>query len=133
MINELQLRILTTTCCRKNVCSGFSLCIFVSSVRFFHVFLRARIIRTLLARPLGVRQVKLQLYRTAILPHLTYCSVVWHFIKASDTCKLESIQERALRTIYRDKVSSYEELLATAGLPTLFNRRLRDIFDFSNV
>ena len=25
------------------------------------------------------------------------------------------------------KVSSYEELLATAGLPTLFNRRLKDI------
>ena len=26
-----------------------------------------------------------------------------------------------------DKVSSYEELLASAGLPTLFNRRLQDI------
>ena len=74
-----------------------------------------------------LEKVKLQLYRTVILPHLTYCSVVWHFIKASDTRKLERIQERALRAIYRDKVSSYEELLATAGLPTLFNRRLQDI------
>ena len=43
------------------------------------------------------------------------------------TRKLERIQERALRAIYRDKASSYEELLATAGLPILFNRRLQDI------
>ena len=78
-------------------------------------------------RNLIPEKVKLQLYQTAILPHLTYCSVVWHFLKAFDTHKLERIQEKALRAIYRDKVSSYEELLATAGLPTLFNRRLQDI------
>ena len=55
-------------------------------------------------RNLIPEKVKLQLYRTAIVPHLTYCSVVWHFFKASDTRKLERIQERALRAIYRDKV-----------------------------
>ena len=78
-------------------------------------------------RNLIPEKVKLQLYRTAILPHLTYCSIVWHFLKASDTRKLERIQDKALRAIYCDKVSSYEELLTAAGLPTLFNRRLQDI------
>ena len=27
---------------------------------------------------------KLQLYKAAILPHLTYCSTIWHFCRASD-------------------------------------------------
>lgn len=78
-------------------------------------------------RNLIPEKVKLQQYRTAILPHLTYCSVVWHFLKASDTRKLGRIKDKALRDIYRDKVSSYEELLPVADLPTLFNRRLQDI------
>lgn len=78
-------------------------------------------------RNLIPEKAKLQRYRMAILPHLTYCSVVWHFLKASDTRKLERIQEKALRAIYCDRVSSYEELLAAAGLPTLFDRRLQGI------
>ena len=28
---------------------------------------------------------KLQLYKAAILPHLTYCSTIWHFCGASDS------------------------------------------------
>ena len=58
-------------------------------------------------RNLIPEKVKLQLYKSTILPHLTYCSVMWHVLKASDTLKLETIQEKALRTIYRDSVSSY--------------------------
>ena len=29
-------------------------------------------------------EAKLQLYKAAILPHLTYCHLTWHFCKASD-------------------------------------------------
>ena len=32
-------------------------------------------------------EAKLQIYKTAILPQLTYCSLVWHFCKASDRKK----------------------------------------------
>ena len=32
------------------------------------------------------REAKLQLYKSAILPNLTYCHIVWHFCKASDAC-----------------------------------------------
>jgi len=78
-------------------------------------------------RNLIPEKVKLQLYKSAILPHLTYCSVVWHIIKASDTRKLETIQEKAFRAIYRDTASSYEKLLTAAGFQALFNRRLQDI------
>ena len=70
---------------------------------------------------------KLALYKAAILPHMTYCSTVWHFCKCTDTHKLEHIQECALRAIYRDWYISYEQLLKWVNLPTLRNRRLLDI------
>ena len=70
---------------------------------------------------------KLQLFKGAILPYLTYCSTVWDFCKASDSRKLERVQERALRAIYCDSNSTYPELLQRAKLPTLYNRRLQDI------
>ena len=37
---------------------------------------------------------KLQLHKSAILPNLTYCHLVWHFCKAFDVRKLERVQER---------------------------------------
>ena len=70
---------------------------------------------------------KLTLFKPAILPHLTYCQKVWHFSRASDKRKLERIQERALRTLYLDKISSYEDLLKRANLDALNERRLKDI------
>lgn len=73
---------------------------------------------------------KLQLYKAAILPHLTYCHLTWHFCKASDRRKLERIQERGLRAVFKDKHSCYEKLLAKADIPSLYNRRLQDIAIF---
>ena len=54
-------------------------------------------------RNLIPRSAKLQLYKSNILPHLTYCDVVWHFCKSSDKKKTERIQERALRTVFKSK------------------------------
>ena len=70
---------------------------------------------------------KLQLYKAAILPHLTYCHLTWHFCRESDRRKLERIQERGLRAIFNDKQSGYEELLVKANLPLLYNRRIQDV------
>ena len=52
---------------------------------------------------------------------------MWHFCKASDSRKLERVQERGLRAVFCDKNSSYDQLLVQAKLPTLQNRRLQDI------
>ena len=70
---------------------------------------------------------KLILFKSAILPFLTYCHLVWHFCKASDTRKLERLQERGLRAVFKDTNFSYEQLLEKADLPTLLNRRLQDL------
>ena len=70
---------------------------------------------------------KLQLFKAAILPHLTYCSTVWHFCRASDRRKEGGLQERALRTVFNSRSDSHKNLLLQASLPTLYNRRLQDI------
>lgn len=78
-------------------------------------------------RNLIPRKSKLILFKSAILPFLTYCHLVWHFCKASDTRKLERLQERGLRAVFKENNSSYEQLLEKADLPTLLNRRLQDL------
>ena len=56
------------------------------------------------------RHRQLHIAKFAILPHGTYCQIVWHFYRSSDARKLERIQERVLRAVYCDQKSSYEEL-----------------------
>eukprot|EP00794_Sanderia_malayensis_P004329 gene4329-4902_t len=70
---------------------------------------------------------KLTIYKTSIMPYVTYCITVWHFAKSSDLRKVERMQEKAMKIIYYDKSSSYEQLLKRAKLPTLQNRRIQDI------
>ena len=78
-------------------------------------------------RNLITTEAKLLLYKTAIMPYLTYCHLTWHFCKASDTSKFERIQERALRIVYNSHSETYMNLLDRAKLPSLLNRRLQDI------
>ena len=62
------------------------------------------------------------------MPYLTYCSLVWHFCRGLDQIKLERVNERALRAVFRcDWRSSYDELLTRARMTSLYNRRLQDI------
>lgn len=72
-------------------------------------------------------QAKLILYKTAIMPHLTYCHLVWNFFKSSDGRKIQRIQERALYAVFKTTTETYEKLLKHAKLPTLGNRYLQDI------
>ena len=72
-------------------------------------------------------KVKLIIYKSSILPHLTYCHLVWHNCRSSDSRKIERIQERALRAVFNSHSESYENLLVRAELPSLLNRRLQDI------
>ena len=61
------------------------------------------------------------------MSHFNYCPLVWHFCCERNTKKLEKIQERALRFIYNDSDSSYENLLEKSQLPSLRLRRLRSM------
>ena len=79
-------------------------------------------------RNLIATSAKLHIVKFSAIPHLTYCQTVRHFCRSSsysDARKLERIQERALRAVYCDNKSTYEELLHRAKLPTLHTRRLQ--------
>ena len=71
-------------------------------------------------RKLVPTEAKLQIYKTAILPQLTYCSLVWHFCKASDRKKLERVNERGLRAVFRNWNLSYNSLLKRANLTSTY-------------
>ena len=72
------------------------------------------------------------LYRAFILPHFDYiyCSQIWHHCGVRNTKKLERVNERALRLVYKDKSNSYDRLLNWIGLQsTLEGRRIHDSVD----
>ena len=54
---------------------------------------------------------RLTVYHSFILSNFNYCPLTWHFCSEINTKKMERIQERALRFIYDDFLTSYEELL----------------------
>lgn len=68
---------------------------------------------------------KLTIYYSFIMSNFNYCPLVWHFCGETNTKKIEKIQERALRFIYNEYTSSYEDLLCKSKLPSLKVRRLR--------
>ena len=67
---------------------------------------------------------RMAIFRSFIMSNVIYCSLVWHAYGVQNTRKLEKLQERALRFVYLDKVSSYDDLLTKANLTTLHLGRL---------
>jgi hypothetical protein len=51
--------------------------------------------------------------------------LAWHFCTDKNSKKFEKVQERALRFVYEDYNSSYEEILQKAKVPSLQIRRMR--------
>ena len=65
-------------------------------------------------RPFLSRLNKLTIFYTFILSNFNYCPLAWHFCSENNSRKLEKNQEHALRFVYEDFDSSYEELLDKA-------------------
>ena len=52
--------------------------------------------------------------------------IVWMHCGKTAVVKLE-LNERAIRSIFNDNISTYEAMLAQANIPTLQNRRIQDM------
>ena len=72
----------------------------------------------------------LRLYKAFILPHFYYCSMVWHFSSKQDSDKLDLLNKRILRFIFKDFNSEYNNLLKKAGTANLKDKRLQNISDY---
>ena len=68
---------------------------------------------------------KLTIFHTFILSNFNFCPLAWHFCTEKNSKKLEKVQERALRFVYEDYDSTYEDLLQKARVPSLQIRRIR--------
>ena len=68
---------------------------------------------------------KLTIFHTFILSNFNFCPLAWHFCSETNSKKIEKVQERALRFVYEDFSSSYEQLLEKVGMPSLHIRRQR--------
>ncbi len=55
------------------------------------------------------------------------CPIIWHFCGKVSSKKIEKIQERALRSMVKDQIGTYEQLLEKSNYATLHIRRLRII------
>ena len=65
------------------------------------------------------------IYDSFVASNFKYCPLVWHFCGATNNSKLKKIQERCLRTIYKDYESPHETLLETTNTTSLVVSRLR--------
>ena len=65
------------------------------------------------------------IYNSFVASNFNYYPLVWHFCGATNSNKIEKIQERCLRIIYKDYESSYHRLLGMANITTLVISRLR--------
>ena len=65
------------------------------------------------------------IYNSFVASNLNYCPLVWHFCGVTNSKKVDKIQERCLRIIFKDYESSYDTLLDMANVPSLMISRLR--------
>ena len=65
------------------------------------------------------------IFRSFVLCHFSYCSLVWHFCGMHNTQKLEKLQERGLRFVFQDFSSDCKNLLLMSNTSDLYTQRLR--------
>ena len=63
--------------------------------------------------------------RAFVLCQFNYCPLVWMFHSRECNNRLNHIHERALRIAYKDKISSFQELLAKDGSVTIHHKNLQ--------
>ena len=60
-----------------------------------------------------------------VASNFNYCPLVWHICGVTNSNKMEKIQERCLRIVYKDYDSSYDRLLEMANTTSFVISRLR--------
>ena len=71
------------------------------------------------------KEIKILIYKSFIYSNFNYCPLVWHFCSKASTDKLEKMQYRVVRLVFKDFTSSYDDLLTKANMPTLHISRMR--------
>ena len=67
------------------------------------------------------------LINSYFMSNFNYCPLVWMFSSSSSLKKVENLQKRALRFLYNDYKTSYDDLLKKAGTSSMNVKRLRTL------
>ena len=67
------------------------------------------------------------LVQSFVYSNFNYCPLVWYFSSSKSLQKIEKIQERALRFLHNDHVSSYKDLLLKSNRCTMLVARQRTL------
>ncbi len=65
---------------------------------------------------------KKKVFNAFIRANLNYCPLMWINRNKTDLARLKKVQERAVRLIFNDKMSTYIDLLLRAGVPSVLIR-----------
>ena len=63
--------------------------------------------------------------RSFIMSHFSYCPLIWMFHDRATNSRINKIHERALRIVYRDTESFFDELLAKDNSVSVHQRNLQ--------
>ena len=72
-------------------------------------------------------EVKYFLIQSFIYANFNYCPLIWNFSSSKSLLKINHIQKSALRLLYDDDLSSYEELLQKSNRSSINIYRLRTL------
>ena len=75
---------------------------------------------------IGFKEKKI-LVQSFVCSNFNYCPLVWYFSSATSLQKIEQLQERALRFLYNDHTSSYNDLLLKSDKGTMVVARQRTL------
>ena len=75
---------------------------------------------------IGFKEKKI-LVQSFVYSNFDYCPLVWYFSSSKSLQKMEKLQERALRFLYNDHTSSYNDLLSKSGKCTMLLSRQRTL------
>ena len=69
-------------------------------------------------------EIRKNIYMSFFVAHFEYCAQTLHFCNKSSAGKLEKVNERSVRFVFRDQHTNYEEFLQLLGRRTLIEQRL---------
>ena len=67
------------------------------------------------------------LMKSFILSQFNYCSLIWMYHDRTINAKLNKLHERALRMVYKDNISTFEQLLIKDNSMTIHQRNLQKL------
>ena len=72
-------------------------------------------------------QKKRTLYEAFVKSQFKYCPLTWIFHGRETNYKINRLQEQALRLIYKDHISRFEELLSKDGTFTIHEQNIQNL------